>query len=63
MTETLMTKAEVCQFLRCSLRTFDRWRSVWRARNVDIGEVKLGRKAKFRREQIEKLVATPKMWV
>lgn len=61
--ETLMTKAEVCALLRCSSRTLDRWRSIWRARKVDVGEVKIGRRAKFRREKIEKLVDTPKLWV
>ncbi|OWK34932.1 helix-turn-helix domain-containing protein [Fimbriiglobus ruber] len=59
----LMTKAEVANFLRCSPRTLDRWRSIWKAKKVDIGEVKLGRKAKFKRDRIEKLVETPKMWL
>lgn len=59
----LMTKEEVCEYLRCSSRTLDRWRSMWRAKKVDVGEVRIGRRAKFRREKIEKLVVTPKMWV
>jgi hypothetical protein len=61
--EPLMTKNEVCELLRCSPRTLDRWRSMWRARKVDIGEVKIGRRAKFRREKIEKLLESPRMWV
>ena len=60
---TLLTKKEVCALLRCSPRTLDRWRSRWRAKKVDIGEVRIGRLAKFRRDKIEKLVETPKMWV
>jgi hypothetical protein len=59
----LMTKQEVCEYLRCSTRTFDRWRSVWRARKIDVGEVKIGRRAKFRRDRIERLTSTPKLWV
>ena len=59
----LLTKAEVCDLLRCSPRTLDRWRSVWRARKIDVGEVKIGRMPKFRRDKIERLIATPKMWV
>ncbi len=61
--EPLLTKAEVCELLRCSPRTLDRWRSVWKARKIDVGEVKIGRKARFRRDRIEKLVLSPKMWV
>lgn len=61
--QQLMTKEEVCDYLRCSPRTLDRWRSVWRAKKIDVGEVKLGRKTKFRRDAIEKLVVTPRMWV
>lgn len=59
----LLTKKEVCALLRCSSRTLDRWRSIWKAKKVDVGEVKIGRRAKFRRERIEKLIDTPRMWV
>lgn len=60
---SLMTKAEVCELLRCAPRTLDRWRSLWRARKIDVGEVRIGRVAKFRRDRIEKLIETPRMWV
>lgn len=63
MAERLFTKREVCELLRCSTRTPDRWRSVWKARKVDVGEVKIGRKARFRRDRIERPVESPKMWV
>jgi hypothetical protein len=59
----LLTKAEACEILRCSERTFDRWRSLWRAKGVDVGEVKIRRKALFRRERIERLIGTPKLWL
>jgi hypothetical protein len=59
---TLLTKKEVCDLLRCSSRTLDRWRSLWKARRIDCGEVKVGKKACFRREMIEKIIATPKLW-
>jgi hypothetical protein len=59
-----MTKAEVCQFLRCSERTLDRWRSMWKAKKLNpLGEVKIRRKTGFRREAVEKLVETPRMWL
>ena len=59
----LLTKQEACELLRCSPRTFDRWRSLWRARRVDIGEVKILKKVRFRRERIERLMNTPKLWL
>ena len=37
----LMTKQEVCELLRCSSRTLDRWRSMWRA------QVRMGCLARF----------------
>lgn len=62
MPDPLMTKAEVCQFLRCSSRTLDRWRSIWRARKLDpLGEVKIRKRACFRRSAVEKLATTPKL--
>ena len=61
--ENLMTKDEVCQLLRCAPRTFDRWRSIWKGRKVDVGEVKIGRRARFQRDKIEKVVNTPKLWM
>lgn len=60
---SLMTKAEVCALLHCAPRTLDRWRSLWKAKKIDIGEVKIRRKTLFRRDKIERLVATPKMWL
>ena len=59
----LLTKPEVCTLLRCAPRTLDRWRSLWKARGVDVGEVKIRRKTLFRRERIEKLLITPKLWL
>jgi hypothetical protein len=59
----LLTKDEVCHLLHCAPRTLDRWRSLWRAKGVDVGEVKIRRKVQFRRDRIEKLVLTPKMWL
>jgi hypothetical protein len=61
---TLMTKDEVCTLLRCSPRTLDRWRAMWRAKKLDpLGEVKIRRKTRFRREAVEKLVQTPRLWL
>ncbi len=60
----LMTKAEVCQLLRCSSRTLDRWRSMWKARKMNpLGEVKIRKKARFQRAAVEKLFTTPKLWL
>ena len=60
----LMTKAEVCELLRCSSRTLDRWRSMWQARSLNpLGEVKLGKCARFRRAAVEKLFTTPSLWL
>lgn len=59
----LLTKKEACELLRCSTRTFDRWRSLWRAKGVDVGEVKIRRKVGFRRDQIERILLSPKLWL
>jgi hypothetical protein len=59
----LLTKAEVCELLRCSERTLDRWRSLWKAKGVDVGEVKIRKKVRFLREKVERLVTTPKLWL
>jgi hypothetical protein len=59
----LLTKKEVCALFRCSSRTLDRWRSIWRAKGVETGEVKIGKKANFLRDAIERIVKTPKLWV
>jgi hypothetical protein len=59
----LLTKKEVCELLRVSSRTLDRYRSVWRSRGIDTGEVKLGKLARFKREAIERIVNTPKCWM
>jgi len=64
MSEPLMTKDEVCLVLRCSSRTLDRWRSMWRARKMNpLGEVKIRKKARFQRDAVEKLYCTPKLWL
>ena len=62
-THTLLTKQEVCVLFRCSARTFDRWRSLWKARKVDIGEIKIRGTLRFRSETIQKIVESPKMWL
>lgn len=59
----LLTKEEVCDLLRCSPRTLDRWRSMWKAGRVDVGEVKIRKKVRFRRDRIERLLTTPKLWL
>ncbi len=60
----LMTKAEVCELLRCSSRTLDRWRSMWKARKMNpLGEVKIRKQARFQRAAVEKLFTTPKLWL
>lgn len=56
-----MTKKEVCKELRCSERTLDRWRSLWKAKGIDIGEVRIRRRKLFRREKIEKLAVAQKL--
>lgn len=58
----LLTKKEVCDLLRISSRTWDRWRALFRVRGVDVGEVKIGKKACFRPDMIDRLIATPKLW-
>ncbi|MCE9564633.1 MAG: helix-turn-helix domain-containing protein [Planctomycetes bacterium] len=60
----IMTKPEVCQYLRCSQRTLDRWRSMWKAKKVNpLGEVKIRRRACFQKAAVEKLIVAPKMWL
>jgi len=59
----LLTKQEACKLLRCSARTLDRWRSLWRAKGVDVGEVKIRKKVSFRRDRIERILASPKLWL
>jgi predicted site-specific integrase-resolvase len=59
----LLTKYEVCELLRCSARTLDRWRSMWKAKKIDVGEVKIRKKVRFRQEAIEKLLSSPKLWM
>ena len=64
MPETLMTKPEVCELLRISLRTLDRWRSIWKGRGLNpLGEVKIRKQPRFQREAVEKLFRTPKLWL
>jgi hypothetical protein len=36
---------------------------MWRAKGVDVGEVRIRRRTLFREDKIEKLVSTPKMWL
>ena len=60
----LLTKDEVCELLRCSSRTLDRWRSMWKAKKLNpLGEVKIRKQPRFRREAVEKLFTTPKLWL
>ena len=65
MTDTeLLTKPEVCKLLRCSSRTLDRWRSMWKAKKLNpLGEVKIRKRACFQRAAVDKLVNTPKLWL
>jgi hypothetical protein len=59
----LLTKREACDLLRCSPRTFDRWRSLWKAKGVDVGEVRIRKKVRFRRERLERVLDTPRLWL
>jgi hypothetical protein len=60
----LLTKAETCELLRCSSRTLDRWRSMWKARKMNpLGEVKIRGRARFQRAAVEKLFSTPRLWL
>lgn len=60
----LMTKDEVCDVLRVSSRTLDRWRSMWKARKQNpLGEVKIRKQPRFRRVAVEKLFTTPGLWL
>lgn len=64
MNEPLLTKAETCRLLRVSSRTLDRWRSMWRAKNQNpLGEVKIRKQPRFRREAVERLFSTPRLWL
>jgi len=63
-TTQLLTKEEACTLLRCSSRTLDRWRSMWKAKQLNpLGEVKIRKKARFQRAAVEKLFSTPKLWL
>lgn len=60
----LMTKEEVCELLRVSSRTLDRWRSMWKSRKMNpLGEVKIRKQPRFQRAAVEKLFSTPKLWL
>jgi hypothetical protein len=60
----LLTKTEVCDLLRVSSRTLDRWRSMWKARKMNpLGEVKIRKQARFQQAAVEKLFTTPKLWL
>lgn len=62
MTQTLLTKEGACQLLRVSSRTLDRWRAIWRAKKMNpLGEVKIRKQPRFRREAVEKLFNTPRL--
>ena len=64
MPEPLLTKSETCAILRCSSRTLDRWRSMGKARGMNpLGEVKIRKQPRFRREAVEKLFTTPRLWL
>jgi hypothetical protein len=63
-TSPLLTKEEVCDLLRCSPRTLDRWRSMWRAKKLNpLGEVKIRKRACFQRAAVEKLLSSPRLWL
>lgn len=60
----LMTKEEVCELLRISTRTLDRWRSMWKERKMNpLGEVKIRKRPRFQRPAVEKLLSTPRLWL
>ncbi|MBX9582227.1 MAG: helix-turn-helix domain-containing protein [Gemmataceae bacterium] len=64
MGATLLTKEEACELLRVSSRTLDRWRSMWRAKGQNpLGEVKIRKQPRFRRDAVEKLFTTPRLWL
>jgi hypothetical protein len=64
MPEPLLTKKEACAILRCSSRTLDRWRSMWKAKKVNpLGEVKIRKGVCFQRASVEKLFSTPRLWL
>jgi len=64
VTDTLLTKEETCELLRCSPRTLDRWRSMWKAKKMNpLGEVKIRKRACFQRVAVEKLFNSPKLWL
>lgn len=63
-TPQLLTKDEVCELLRCSPRTLDRWRSLWKAKKLNpLGEVKIRKRACFQRAAVEKLLSSPRLWL
>jgi hypothetical protein len=59
----LLTKKEVCKLFRCSERTFDRWRSLWKAKGVDIGEIKIRGTLRFKSDIIERILRDKKLWL
>jgi hypothetical protein len=60
----LLTKEEACDLLRVSPRTLDRWRAIWRAKGQNpLGEVKIRKQPRFRRDAVEKLFTTPRLWL
>ncbi len=64
MGQQLLTKKEACELLRISSRTLDRWRSMWKERGVNpLGEVKIRKQPRFRREAVEKLFTSPRLWL
>ena len=59
----LFTKKEVCGLFRCSERTFDRWRALWRAKGIDIGEVRIRGTLRFKADVIRRILENPKLWL
>ena len=59
----LLTKKEVCKMFRCSERTFDRWRSMWKAKGVGIGEVRIRGTLRFKSEVIQGILDDRKLWL
>lgn len=64
MNDPLLTKKEACRLLRVSSRTLDRWRSMWKAKGQNpLGEVKIRKQPRFRKDSVEKLFTTPRLWL
>jgi hypothetical protein len=61
--DRLLTKQEVCDLFNVSTRTFDRWRSEWSAKGVDVGEVKIRRTVRFKPAKIQHLIDTERTWL